>query len=60
MLSYDFLFFFLSYLSIPLSLSLDELGQSAAFSYFSKCPAFYNTGKMYNNTTPSAEFFSDL
>lgn len=51
---------FLSYLSIPLSLSLDELGQSAAFPYFSKFPAFYNTGKIYNNTTTSAEFFSDL
>lgn len=52
--------FFSSYLSIPPSLSLDELGQSEAFSYFSKFPAFDNTGKMYNNTTTSAEFFSDL
>lgn len=32
--------FFLSYLSIPPSLSLDELGQSEASSYFSKFPAF--------------------
>lgn len=57
MLNYHFLFFFILFLP---SLSLDELGQSEAFSYFSKFPAFDNTGKMYNNTTTSAEFFSDL